>query len=97
MIFTWENRNFACAWRVNGVRPRSFDFRFGLKPFFLLRNQERKVKKSKADIGIALDGDADRIIVCDENGETLDGDEIIAVCANEMIKNNSLKNNIVVV
>lgn len=55
-----------------------------------------KVRKLKADIGIALDGDADRIIACDENGETLDGDEIIAICTNYLIKNDSLKNNTVV-
>lgn len=54
------------------------------------------VKKSKADIGISLDGDADRIIICDENGETLDGDEIIAICAKELKEKNLLKDNVVV-
>jgi phosphoglucosamine mutase len=39
------------------------------------------VKKEKADIGIALDGDADRVIVCDEKGKNVDGDHIIAICA----------------
>ena len=41
-----------------------------------------KVKSLKANIGIALDGDADRIIVCDEKGEVLDGDEILAIASN---------------
>ncbi len=36
-------------------------------------------KKNKADIGISLDGDADRIIVCDEKGNIVDGDKIIAM------------------
>ena len=36
-------------------------------------------KKKKAHIGIALDGDADRIIVCDEKGKIIDGDKILAM------------------
>jgi phosphoglucosamine mutase len=39
------------------------------------------VKKYKAHIGISLDGDADRIIMCDENGMIIDGDQIIAALA----------------
>ena len=39
------------------------------------------VKKNKAHIGISLDGDADRIIMCDEKGEIIDGDQIIAALA----------------
>ena len=39
------------------------------------------VKKYKAHIGIALDGDADRIIMCNEKGEIIDGDQIIAALA----------------
>jgi len=39
------------------------------------------VKKNKAQIGISLDGDADRIIMCDEKGNIIDGDQIIAALA----------------
>ena len=39
------------------------------------------VKKYKADIGISLDGDADRIIMCDEKSNIIDGDQIIAALA----------------
>jgi len=39
------------------------------------------VKKNKADVGISLDGDADRIIMCDEKGNIIDGDQIIAALA----------------
>ncbi len=55
------------------------------------------VKKERADIGIALDGDADRIIVCDEKGQNVDGDHIIAICATDMKENGALKKNRVVV
>ncbi|GAX61405.1 phosphoglucosamine mutase [Candidatus Scalindua japonica] len=55
------------------------------------------VKKEKADIGIALDGDADRVIVCDEKGRIVDGDHIIAICAIDLKENGSLKKNHVVV
>ena len=50
----------------------------------------------KADIGLALDGDADRLIVVDESGSIVDGDQIMAICASYMKKNNTLKNNTVV-
>jgi phosphoglucosamine mutase len=39
------------------------------------------VRERRADIGIALDGDADRLIVCDENGHIVDGDQIMALIA----------------
>ena len=41
----------------------------------------RKVRELRADIGIALDGDADRMIVVDEKGRVIDGDQILAVIA----------------
>jgi len=41
----------------------------------------RKVREMRADIGIALDGDADRMIVVDEKGRVIDGDQILAVIA----------------
>ena len=39
------------------------------------------VKKNKANLGISLDGDADRVILCDEKGKIIDGDQIIAMLA----------------
>lgn len=56
----------------------------------------REVVKQKADVGIALDGDADRIIMVDENGRIVDGDKIMAIAALDMIKNGELKNNTIV-
>ncbi len=55
------------------------------------------VKKEKAHIGIALDGDADRVIVCDEKGRNIDGDHIIAICAIDMKKRGTLVKKSVVV
>ena len=50
----------------------------------------------KADIGLALDGDADRLIVVDESGSIVDGDQIMAICASYMKQKNTLKDNTVV-
>ena len=49
-----------------------------------------RVREGGADIGLALDGDADRLIVVDEHGEVLDGDQIMAVCAAEMMDRGTL-------
>lgn len=50
-----------------------------------------KILEHGADIGIALDGDADRVIVIDERGNTVDGDAIMALCAKKMIRERRLK------
>lgn len=49
------------------------------------------VKEKKADIGIALDGDGDRIILVDEKGKVLTGDHVMAILATRMLKQNTLK------
>jgi phosphoglucosamine mutase len=54
------------------------------------------VKKYRADIGICLDGDADRVIISDENGEVVNGDRILAICALQMKDEGRLKDNTVV-
>lgn len=50
----------------------------------------REVLKSSAQIGISLDGDADRVILIDEKGQVVDGDAVMALCATRMIKNQQL-------
>jgi len=50
-----------------------------------------KVKQLGADIGLALDGDGDRLIVCDENGVIVDGDHIMAICAADLLSRRKLK------
>ena len=51
----------------------------------------RTVRQLGADIGLALDGDGDRLIVCDEHGNIVDGDHIMAICANELMHRRKLK------
>ena len=53
------------------------------------------VKKYKVDLGISLDGDADRIILCDEKGRIINGDQIIASIANRWKQKKLLKNGVV--
>ncbi len=50
-----------------------------------------KVKELGADIGLALDGDGDRLIVCDEKGKIVDGDHIMAICAKDLIRSRKLR------
>ena len=47
---------------------------------------QRAVKESQSHIGITHDGDADRVLLCDENGELVDGDEIMAIAALDFLK-----------
>ena len=53
------------------------------------------VKKHKAQLGISLDGDADRIIMCDENGKIIDGDQIIAALAKRWKNKKMLKGGVI--
>tara|TARA_X000000950_G_scaffold235092_1_gene285361 strand:+ start:283 stop:1629 length:1347 start_codon:yes stop_codon:yes gene_type:complete len=62
----------------------------------LPNNLINKVIENKADVGIALDGDADRTILVDENGIIVDGDKILAIIAEFWKKNNNLLENKVV-
>ena len=55
------------------------------------------VKANKLDLGIAFDGDADRMLAVDENGEIVDGDKIIAICATQMKQEKKLAKNTAVV
>ena len=54
------------------------------------------VRKEGADLGIALDGDGDRLIVSDEKGKIVDGDQIMAICAEEMLQRQKLAKNTLV-
>lgn len=62
-----------------------------------LEELKRKIVDENADIGIAFDGDADRMLAVDENGNIIDGDKIMAICARELKRRNKLKNNTLVI
>src|SRR5437773_268839 len=55
-----------------------------------------KVREFRADLGIAHDGDADRVVLCDETGALLDGDDILVIAALEMLADKSLARQTVV-
>jgi phosphoglucosamine mutase len=56
----------------------------------------KAVVENKADIGLAFDGDGDRLIAVDEKGNIVNGDKIIAICANKLKEEGILENNTVV-
>jgi phosphoglucosamine mutase len=56
---------------------------------------KKYVKKYKADLGISLDGDADRVIMCDEKSQIIDGDQIIAMIAKRWKRKKILKGGVV--
>ena len=58
-------------------------------------NIQSAVKKHKADLGIALDGDADRIILCDEKSKIIDGDQILAMLAKRWKEKKILRGGVV--
>jgi phosphoglucosamine mutase len=57
---------------------------------------QRLVKETGADVGITHDGDADRVLLCDENGEMVDGDEILAMASVDLLRADRLEQNTVV-
>ncbi|HCU24332.1 MAG TPA: phosphoglucosamine mutase [Deltaproteobacteria bacterium] len=57
---------------------------------------QEKVKAEGADLGIALDGDADRLVLVDERGEILHGDVLLALCARDLQERGNLAQNTVV-
>ena len=59
-------------------------------------NMAMRVVEEKADIGICLDGDGDRIIICDENGKIIDGDQILGLLALHWKKFNQLSTDSIV-
>lgn len=59
-------------------------------------NTARRVRETRADLGISLDGDADRLILIDETGAVVDGDGILALCAIHLNEQGRLKNNTLV-
>ncbi|MEO0057005.1 MAG: hypothetical protein RIT17_442, partial [Pseudomonadota bacterium] len=73
-----------------GVTPNGTNINDGVGSTAIAALQARVVEEG-ADIGIALDGDADRLIVVDENGRAVDGDQIMALIATRMQEKGALR------
>ena len=77
-----------------GVKPNGLNINYNCGSTFpeVLR---KYVKKFKADLGISLDGDADRVIMCDEKAQIIDGDQIIAMIAKRWKAKKILKGGVI--
>ena len=77
-----------------GVKPNGLNINYKCGSTFpqLLK---KNVKKFKADLGIALDGDADRVIMCDEKSKIIDGDQIIAMIAKRWKRKKILRGGVI--
>ncbi len=79
---------------VIGNKPNGFNINKNCGSTYP-KKLKRYVKRHKASLGISLDGDADRIIMCDERGEIIDGDQIIAALALRWKKKKILQGGVV--
>ena len=77
-----------------GISPNGLNINYNCGSTFpgILK---KSVKKFKADLGIALDGDADRVIMCDEKSQIIDGDQIIAMIAKRWKRKKILKGGVI--
>ena len=80
--------------KVIGDQPNGFNINKNCGSTFP-QKLKKIVKKNKADLGISLDGDADRVIMCDEKGSIVDGDQIIAALAIQWKNRKILKGGVV--
>ncbi|HJO22465.1 MAG: phosphoglucosamine mutase [Myxococcota bacterium] len=78
-----------------GVEPNGRNINNGCGALFPERTVA-KVREVRADVGIALDGDADRAVLVDEQGEILDGDELLALFTRDLIERGALRGDQVV-
>ena len=77
-----------------GVKPNGMNINYNCGSTFP-KVLKRYVTKFKADLGIALDGDADRVIMCDEKSQIIDGDQIIAMIATRWKRKKILKGGVI--
>jgi len=77
-----------------GIKPNGFNINEKCGSTFPYKIQSA-VRKYKANVGISFDGDADRIIMCDENGKIIDGDQIIAMLARRWKSKKILKGGVI--
>jgi phosphoglucosamine mutase len=77
-----------------GTKPNGLNINYKCGSTFT-KVLKTHVKRFKADLGIALDGDADRVIMCDEKAQIIDGDQIIAMIAKRWKRKKILKGGVV--
>ena len=77
-----------------GVKPNGLNINYNCGSTFP-QVLKKNVKKFKADLGIALDGDADRVIMCDEKSKIIDGDQIIAMIAKRWKRKKILRGGVI--
>ena len=87
-------RSLGAKLTVIGDKPNGFNINKNCGSTYPNKLQ-KFVRKYKADLGISLDGDADRIIMCDEKGSIIDGDQIIAALALQWKKKKILRGGVV--
>lgn len=80
---------------VYGNTPNGLNINDGCGALHL-ETVQKAVIDTHAHVGIALDGDADRVIMIDENAQIVDGDTLLAICAKDLKEHGLLRNNIVV-
>jgi phosphoglucosamine mutase len=86
----------SCIWELGadvetiGVTPNGFNINDNVGSTHPQALQKR-VLESRADVGIALDGDADRLIMVDEKGEIIDGDQLMGLIARSWMQNQTLR------
>lgn len=73
-----------------GDEPNGLNINDGCGALYAERLSQR-VREEKADVGIALDGDADRAVLIDERGQIVDGDHVLAICGEVMAARGELK------
>ncbi len=78
-----------------GVEPNGRNINDGVGSLYVEHTVAR-VREVRADLGIALDGDADRCILVCENGEVVDGDALLALCAGDLVDRGGLRGGAVV-
>ena len=78
-----------------GVKPNGTNINAGCGSLHL-EGVSEAVKAHRADLGLALDGDADRVLFVDEFGSTVDGDQVMALCGLDMLKAGTLNKNTLV-
>ncbi|MDH3685198.1 MAG: phosphoglucosamine mutase [Myxococcales bacterium] len=80
---------------ASGVEPNGYNINKGCGSLYPEKLAAR-VRELRADVGIAVDGDADRCVLVDERGDIVDGDAILFMCARDMAERGTLKGGAVV-